>query len=348
MCEEDLQFGSPRIYSPRHSSNVVTLLPLTSPKSPWTLSSFQTPSAWILYSCVASLHRHEGNIFSIALSKGIVFTSSESNRIRAWSQPDCTDRGSIKVSSGEIRAILAHELQAANNTKIVSLAWRITTPRGFYTPAPTTKRLSWRVFDKKCIDSFLAQEGNVNAIVVNQDDGCVFTCSTAGSVKIWRRIYIETSHTLTMTLKFQDSPVNALALSSLTTNCFLYSANSDGSINFWEKEKVSGRHNHGGFLQGHRFGVLSLVAVEKLIFSGSEDTTIRVWRREEGSSFHECLAVLEGHRGPVRSLAACLEMEKVKGFLVYRASLDQSFKGVESEGYGGRREDVIGLFRAEY
>jgi len=64
-----------------------------------------------------------------------------------------------------------------------------------------------------------------------------------------------------------------------------------------------------------------------MIFSGSEDTTIRVWRREEGSCYHECLTVLDGHRGPVRCLAACLEMEKVvMGFLVYSASLDQTFK----------------------
>lgn len=91
---------------------------------------------------------------------------------------------------------------------------------------------------------------------------------------------------------------------------------------------MSGRFNHGGFLQGHRFAVLCLVAIEKLIFSGSEDTTIRVWRREEGSCFHECLAVLDAHRGPVRCLAAALEVEKVvvMGFLVYSAGLDHTFK----------------------
>lgn len=80
-------------------------------------------------------------------------------------------------------------------------------------------------------------------------------------------------------------------------------------------------------MQGHRFAVLCLATVGNLIFSGSEDTTIRVWRREEGSCYHECLSVLDGHRGPVRCLAACLEMEKVvMGFLVYSASLDQTFK----------------------
>ena len=141
-------------------------------------------------------------------------------------------------------------------------------------------------------------------------------------------MYTEDSHSLTMTLKFQPSPVNTMALSSSVNNPILYSGSSDGVINFWEKERLCYRFNHGGFLQGHRFAVLCLTTVgNNLIFSGSEDTTIRVWKREEGSSYHECLAVLDGHRGPVRCLAACLEMEKVvRGFLVYSASLDRTFK----------------------
>ncbi|KAM5572724.1 hypothetical protein ABKV19_012665 [Rosa sericea] len=184
-------------------------------------------------------------------------------------------------------------------------------------PKRTVK--AWRLITNHCVDSFVAHEVNVNAMVVNQDDGCVFTCSSDGSVKLWRRVFRENSHTLTMTLKSQfpnsNYPVNAIALNTSSNSCFLYSGSSDGTISFWEKEKLTHRFNHGGFLQGHHFSVLCLVAIEKLIFSGSEDTTIRVWRREEGGCFHECLAVLEGHRGPVRCLAACLEIEKVvKGF----------------------------------
>ncbi|KAJ0090635.1 hypothetical protein Patl1_12918 [Pistacia atlantica] len=369
MPDQDLQFSPPRASSPRHST-VVTLLPPPSPESPWTLSPLQTPSPSILYTCIASLHRHEGNIYSISISKGIVFTGSDSKRIRAWRQPDCMERGCIKSSSGEIRAILAHGnmlFTAHRDCKI--RVWSFTAPdttfrtkkistmprRSSFLSFPRTNSQqhkdcvscmayyhaegllytgsydrtvkAWRVLDKKCVDSFVAHESNINGVVVNQDDGCVFTCSSDGSVKIWRRVYRENSHTLTMTLKFQQSPVNALALSSSFSSCFLYSGSSDGTINFWEKEKMSGRFNHGGFLQGHRFAVFCLVAIETLIFSGSEDTTIRVWRREEGSCFHECLAVLDGHRGPVRCLAACLEMTKVvMGYLVYSASLDKTFK----------------------
>ncbi|KAG6415776.1 hypothetical protein SASPL_123193 [Salvia splendens] len=185
----------------------------------------------------------------------------------------------------------------------------------------------WSVSERRCVESLTAHEGQVNAVVVNESDGCVFTCSSDGTVKIWRSVSRETPHILTMTLKFQPSPVNALALSRCGDDCFLYSGSSDGLINFWEKERISGRYNHAGFLQGHHFSVLCLVAVEELVLSGSEDATIRIWKRDEGNSFHSCVAVIDGHHGPVRCLAAAMESDEiVRGLLVYSASLDQTMK----------------------
>ncbi|WJX41995.1 hypothetical protein P8452_29278 [Trifolium repens] len=373
--QEHFQFSPPR-----HSTNF--------PQSPWTLSHLPSPSPSLLYHCIASLHRHEGNIYSIAVSKGFVFTGSNSSRIRVWKQPDCMDKGCLKSNSGSVRAILAYNnmvfsthkdnkiriwnFDVSDNFKSKKVA---TLPRRtknsilnfnrtknnkhkhketiscmayyhseglLYTGSHDRTVKAWRISDRKCVDSFLAHEDHVNSILVNQDDGCVFTCSSDGSAKIWRRVYTENSHTLTMTLKFQPSPVNALALSSSLNHCFLYSGTSDGMINFWEKERLCYRFNHGGFLQGHRFAVLCVETVGNMIFSGSEDTTIRVWRREEESCYHECLMVLDGHRGPVRCLAACLEMEKVVvGFLVYSASLDQTFKVWRIKVFSDDENDVV-------
>ncbi|PQQ04024.1 hypothetical protein Pyn_30276 [Prunus yedoensis var. nudiflora] len=369
ICDQE-DSSSPSMPSSPHTTMP---LPPPSPESPWTLSPLQTPSPSLLYHCIASLHRREGTIYSIAISRqqGLVFTGSKSTRIRVWRQPDYIEYGCIKATSGEVRSTLAYGDMLFTTHKDHKIRiWNFKVPDNFrskkvssipkkssfslfsktntqkhkecvsclayyhaegllYTGSYDKTVKAWRVLTKNCVASFVAHEHNVNAILVKQDDGCVFTCSADGSVKIWRRVFSENSHTLIMTLNFQNYPIYALALStsSFNSNCFLYSGSSDGTINFWEKEKITYRFNHGGFLQGHNFAVLCLVAVERLIFSGSEDTTIRVWRREEGSCFHECLAVLNGHRGPVRCLAACLEMDKVvKGFLVYSASLDQSFK----------------------
>ncbi|XP_068638321.1 protein JINGUBANG-like [Aristolochia californica] len=357
--------------SPARLSSASPFAP-SSPESPWALSPLcASPSPSLLYHCIASLHRLDGGIYSIAISKGMVFTGSASRRVRVWRQPECLERGHLKTSSGNIGAILAFNnmlFTAHKDHKIrvwsVSLSERLTSKKLATLPRRTTllpfmrtqpqhqqhkdtisclayyhaegllysaswdKTVkTWRVADKRCVDSFVAHDERINSIVVNQDDGFVFTGSSDGSIKIWRRMCGDISHTLTMTLKFQPSPVNALALSTFRGSCFLYSGSSDGLVNFWEKESIFGRYHHGGFLQGHRFGVLCLTAIDKLIFSGSEDTTIRVWSREDGSSFHVCLAVIEGHRGPVKCLAACVEIEKVfMGFLVYSASLDRTVK----------------------
>lgn len=366
------------------SASVISLTP-SSPESPWSLSPLHTtPSPSLLYNCLASLHRHDGNVFSIAISKGVVFTASESNRIRIWRQPECIERGCIKSSTGQIRTILAcgntlFTTHKDNRTRVWSVSAsdhfrskKISTLPKKKTPFLSLSRVqsqqhkdtisclayyhaegllytgswdktvkAWRVVDKRCVDSFVAHEEHINAIAVNQEDGYLFTASADGSVKIWRRVYGESSHTLTMTLRFQPSPVNTLALSNSYSSCYLYSGSSDGFVNFWVKELVSGRYNHGGFLQGHRFAVLCLATIEKLVFSGSEDTTIRVWRREDGTGFHSCLAVIDGHRGPVRCLAACLEMEKVvMGILVYSASLDRTVKVWRIKVFGGAVEEA--------
>ncbi|KAK8913769.1 hypothetical protein KSP39_PZI024244 [Platanthera zijinensis] len=176
----------------------------------------------------------------------------------------------------------------------------------------------WNVGDGTCVDSFVAHEGRVNAVVVVQEDGGVFTAGTDGCVKMWRRVYGESTHELAMVLRFQSSPVNALVIGAGREG-YIYSGSSDGYINIWEREAVTGR-----------YAVLCLAAVERLVLSGSEDATIRVWRREEGCGFHVCLAVMDGHRGPVRCIAVGVEMENVEGsamgLLVYSSSLDRVLK----------------------
>ncbi|KAM1757454.1 hypothetical protein ACFX11_006705 [Malus domestica] len=56
--------------------------------------------------------------------------------------------------------------------------------------------LSETATERHCVDLFIAHEGHVNGIAINQEDGCVFTCSSDGSVKIWRRVFGESSHIL--------------------------------------------------------------------------------------------------------------------------------------------------------
>ncbi|XP_038897273.1 protein JINGUBANG-like [Benincasa hispida] len=283
----------------------------------------------------------------------MLFTSHRDLRIRVWNFTVSEKLSWKKVccipKKSSLLSLSKTKREASSHKDTISCIAYYLSQDLLYTASHDKTVKVWRISDRKCVDSFLAHEHKVNSLTVNQNDGCLFTCSSDATVKIWRRLFPENSHTLTMTLKFQASPVNAVVLSIHHDATFLYSGSSDGTINFWEKEKVSYRYNHGGFLQGHRFGVLCLAVVEMLVMSGSEDTTVRIWRREEGGWSHECLAVLDGHRGPVRCLAGTLEtvqnrvmnkmetmenrvmenrlMNKMEtNVLVYSGSLDQTFK----------------------
>ncbi|KAK4772325.1 hypothetical protein SAY86_014100 [Trapa natans] len=365
-----------------HRSSAPTMPPM-SPETPWMVSpvrSSSPPSQPLMYQCLASLHRLEDSILSLALSRSLIFTGTKSRRVHVWKQPSFAKCGRISTSSGVVSASLAHgeilftahgdcrvrawgltakeSLSFGQPRKIATLPqrssflmFRMKTPgqhkgrisclaynhdeKLLYTGSWDKTVKAWNITENRCEDSFVAHDGPINGLLINMEDGCVFTCASDGFVKIWRRVLGETCHILTMTLRFQLSPINALALSSSPGGCVLYSGSSDGLINFWEKEETPGRFSHGGFLQGHRFAVLCLSLVDDLVLSGSEDSTIRVWRREEMHNYlHSCLAVIEGHRGPVRCLAAVVEKESPAeggdscgGLLVYSAgSLDQTLK----------------------
>ena len=376
LKQTPLQNPSPICDNRHHDNALFTVeaspLPPQSPGSIWSLSPNPTPAhPSLLYRCVSSLRR-DGNVYSIAILRGIVLTGSGSSRIRAWQPLDFCEKGYIQASTGGVRTMLTHcdllftshkdhkirlwTMPPASKAdrwprKVMTLPkvspfklfiYKTNVPQHkdtiscmayyhaggiLYTGSWDKTVRAWSTREGKCVDTFVAHGDNVNGMAINQEHGFLFTCSSDGTVKMWRRVYAENLHTLTMTLDFQPCPVNTLALSTSPSQSILYAGCSDGCINFWEQQRISCRYNHGGFLRGHRFGVLCLAVLENLVISGSEDTTIRIWRREEGSIYHECLTVMEGHRGPIRCLAVCLEVVEIAlGFLVYSASLDKTFK----------------------
>ncbi|XP_074265777.1 protein JINGUBANG-like [Silene latifolia] len=383
------------------ANNGILLSPQsTPPQSPRSRWSFSSPPRTSISShhppplsrcCVLTLRHHDGNIHSIVVTRGLVFTGSTSSYIRAWQQTDCVEKGYVKSQSGEVRSMLAHGNMLFTTHKDNKIrVWNISSPAtsgpcntcdvdNYYirpqkiTTLPKSSPLrflfpktkaqihrdivsclaynwnegilytgsydktvkAWRLSDSKCIDSFAAHADNINAMVINEE-GYLFTCSSDGTVKMWSKVSGETFHTLTMTLHFQTHPIYTLALSeaSLSEGSILYSGSSEGCIYFWEKQ-ISGEYKRRGCIQGHQFGVLCLTAIDDLVISGSADCMIKIWKRgndwKDGvmvNVTHECVSVLEGHKGPVKCVAACLEddVSFVRGFLVFSAGLDQTFK----------------------
>ncbi|CAL1408823.1 unnamed protein product [Linum trigynum] len=184
----------------------------------------------------------------------------------------------------------------------------------------------WRISDFKCLESIVAHEDAVNALVAGFD-GLVFTGSADGSVKVWRRELQGkgTKHFFSQTLLKQECAITALAVNPPEAT-IVYCGSSDGLVNFWERNT---QILHGGVLRGHKLAVLCLVSVGSLVFSGSADMGICVWRRS--GIEHTCLSQLSGHTGPVKCLAVEEDPNPMAGtggksWTLYSGSLDKSVK----------------------
>ncbi|KAG6401692.1 hypothetical protein SASPL_138556 [Salvia splendens] len=178
----------------------------------------------------------------------------------------------------------------------------------------------WRTGDFKCLQSVPnAHDDAINAVAVN--DGAVYTGSSDGRIKVWRRKQGEKSYSLDATLAKHKAGVNALAMSG--DGAVLYSGASDALVCAWRSE-------NGGemaVLRGHAKAVLCLAAVaDHVICSGSADQTVRVWRGV-GKASYACLAILEGHRGPIKCITVHASSDATSNtWLLYSAALDCDIK----------------------
>lgn len=325
---------------------------------------------------MGSLFREEGHIYSLAATRDLLYTGSDSKNIRVWKNQK--ELSGFKSNSGLVKAIIiageriftghqdgkirvwkvstkdpsihkrigtlptvracikssikpSNYVEVRRNRNVVWIkhfdaisSLSLSEDKSFLYSASWDKTIKvWRISDSKCLESIIAHDDAVNAVIAGFD-GLVFSGSADGSVKVWRRELRGkgTKHFFSQTLLKQECAVTALAVDPSGT--ILYCGSSDGLVNFWDREKLS----HGGILRGHKLAVLCLATAGNLVFTGSADTNICVWKRGEEVN-HICLSVLNGHSGPVK----CLAVEEKRGpmgpdeyCVLYSGSLDKSVK----------------------
>ncbi|GJN23383.1 hypothetical protein PR202_gb11027 [Eleusine coracana subsp. coracana] len=291
-----------------------------------------------------------GLVKAIVISGERIFTGHQDGKIRVWKVSPKNGLHKRVGSLPRLRDFLRGSLNPSNYVEVRKnrTALWIRHSDAVSCLSPMTEQAQgllysgswdrtfkvWRITDSKCLESVVAHDDNVNAIVA-AFDGLVFTGSADGTVKVWRREQQGkgTKHVPVQTLLKQEHAVNALAVSAVAP--VLYCGSSDGLVNFWEGE----RHLvHGGVLRGHKKAVFCLAAAGALLLSGSADNTIFVWRRD-GSGVHSCLSVLTGHTEPIRCIAVVEDnAEGSDGaggssaaasssrWIVYSGSLDKSIK----------------------
>ncbi|XP_078171159.1 protein JINGUBANG-like [Carex rostrata] len=310
----------------------------------YTGSDSKNIRVWKKQQDLAGFKSSSGLVKSIVIAGERIFTGHQDGKIRVWKASVKNPQVHKRIGSlPRLRDVLRSSLNPSNYVEVkrhknslwikhcdaISCLGPTEDGSLLYSGSWDKTFKVWRISDSKCLESVVAHDDAVNAVVA-AFNSLVFTGSADGTVKVWKRELQGKGikHAPVQTLLKQESAVTALAVSP--TAPIVYCGSSDGLINFWE-----GEHHHafGGTLQGHKMAVLCLVAAGALVISGSADKTIYVWRREGG--FHSCLSVLTGHTGPVKCLAIVPDQDEEGGlkagantsrWIVYSGSLDKSVK----------------------
>ncbi|GAV83104.1 WD40 domain-containing protein [Cephalotus follicularis] len=274
-----------------------------------------------------------GSVKSVTFSDGKIFTSHQDCKIRVWILtttkqhkfltvlPTVKDRlrrfilpkNYVNVRRHKKRLWIEHDDAvsglAVNNGLMYSVSW--------------DKSLKiWRASDLCCLESVIAHQDAVNAIVVSVD-GTIYTGSADRMIRVWAKPLGEKKHVLVSTLEKHKSAVNALALNDDAS--ILFSGACDRSILLWRREDSANHMVLTGALRGHSKAILCLINVSDSLFSGSADCTVRMWRRGHDGRY-SCLAVLDGHVKPVKSLAVAIQDGSNAAVSVYSGSLDGVIK----------------------
>jgi WD40 repeat protein len=155
----------------------------------------------IYYHCLATLHRLDGNVHSISISNGLVFTASDSGRVRAWSLSNCLDRGYIHIGSsrGNVTAVLGHggTVVTAHVDRRIRI-WSVTTNADLEPDPRVRSRKIATLPPKSRVASFLpaffgksskkAQHHKdfISCMALYNAEGLLYTGSRDSTVKAWK------------------------------------------------------------------------------------------------------------------------------------------------------------------
>ncbi|KAM0939611.1 putative [Myosin heavy-chain] kinase transcription factor WD40-like family [Dioscorea sansibarensis] len=314
----------PRLSFSRHS--------VSSPGgSPWKkLHSIpRSPSPSILYLCLASLESQAGNVLSIAIARGIVYTGSESERLRVWKQPDCTDQGYIKTGHGEIRAILACGSTVFTSHKDHRVrVWSVTV-----TDRLRAKKLATLPQRHSFLSLQRRRRGNqlhkdcISCIACNYVEGILYTGSWDGMVKVWRLVKRECVDSFVA----HEERVNAMAVNQ-EDGC-LFTGGSDGVVKVWRRVFGDSSHALVGMMRFEGTVVNAVVVSEGSrrrwwVYAGRGDGCVSVMEKEEVGGRYKKGGVLKGHRYGVLCLGV---VER----LVFSGSEDTTIRVWRRDGEGG-------------
>lgn len=346
--EEDLSSHSPSNASaatPTTSSNNAS--PFT--MSPWNQDSSSSPynkSPWLLPSpginfyhhhddndnkyypengLIGSLVRQEGHIYSLAVSRDLLFTGSDSKNIRVWK--GMNDYTGFKSSSGLVKTIvISGEKIFTGHQDGKIRVWKVShknpsnyrrigslpkfkdyvkssmNPKNYVEVRPRRNAVKVKHFDA------------VSSLSLDEEEGLLYSGSWDKTLKVWR---VSDSKCLE-SINAHDDAVNSVAAAF---GGYVFTGSADGTVKMWRREQRGKKTKHelDRVLLKQENAVTSL-AVNRLstvVYCGSSDGLVNYWERDEKNNGLSHGGVLKAHKLAVLCLAAA-------GNLVFSGSADKN------------------------
>ncbi|EES02188.2 hypothetical protein BDA96_03G006600 [Sorghum bicolor] len=288
--------------------------------SPWVQSPLHgrlrfPPSPAAIYHCLAALHRLEGDVHALAVARGVLFTASDSGRVRAWAAPGCFNRGYLDVGRGRVPA-----LAACGGTLVTSHArdhrvrvWtvcaaavcdHVRAKKAATLPAKSSILLH-NPFGKRRQHQ---HRDTVSCLVLHAVAGLLYTGSHDHTVKAWRLA----DGSCVDSFVAHDGPVNAMVVNE-ADGC-VFTGSADGTVKMWRRVYGGTAHALIIVLRSELSPVNALAlchahaagggARRCFLYAGSSDGYVNVWEKEATVGRPAHAGYLKGHRLAVFCLAS--------------------------------------------
>ncbi|KAL8145099.1 protein JINGUBANG-like [Apium graveolens] len=311
--------GSPMMMSPWCQNPNCT-------RSPWTEFEIEHPDLPVKKlpqnALIGSIVREEGHIYSLAATRDLLYTGSESKNIRVWK--NLKEFSAFKSNSGLVKAIIicGDKIFTGHQDGKVRI-WKAhsknpdvhrrsgTLPTFIDIFKCSIKPKNYVEVKRNKTSVWIKHSDAISSLSMNQEKGLLYSASWDRTFKVWK---VDSSKCLE-SVKAHEDAVNSIVAAK---NDMVFTGSADGSVNVWRREA----HNKGTKhilvqkLLSQECAITSLVmdGSQSILYCGSSDGLVNFWECDKQLSHG---GVLKGHKLAILCLVA-------SGNLLFSGSADKT------------------------
>ncbi|XP_055830511.1 protein JINGUBANG-like [Solanum dulcamara] len=313
---KELSYSPPRLSTSVLPSNTCPPHYNSQPSSPrlsFTLNNPSTKSVdddhpefhQTTYRCISSVLKKDGQILSVAVSNGLVYTGSQANVIRVWKLPEFTEcdhlktRASSMVISLQVSNDMIYAAYADSKIRVWRRTWEgvikhvrvaIIPKVGSYVRSYISGR-----------DKMMKHMGPISSLAINISDDILYSASLDKTVKVWRISDLKCIETI----QAHNDPINAIVVGD---DGVLYTASDDATVRVWRRNFCSGDRPHSLTVtlpaKCSPVKTLALTTDGGVLYGGCSDGYIHYWLKGWFSGQLQYGGALLGHTHAVMCLAS--------------------------------------------